>query len=62
MLPDKDHPLWKLAQSVVTLVGLIVLVTHGFDGAHAGGVDVADATGAGSLALGGKLLYQWMQS
>ena len=56
--PEKDHPAWKLAQSIVALVGLAILVFHGIDGGHAGGVDVEDGAGVAALGLAGKLVYQ----
>lgn len=30
-LPDKDHPIWKVAQSLIALVGLGILTIHGVD-------------------------------
>ncbi|MGH7177885.1 MAG: hypothetical protein ACREJC_10925 [Tepidisphaeraceae bacterium] len=57
MLPDKDHPLWKLAQSLVALAGIGLLVIHSLYGGHAG-LDLSDAAGAGGGLLGAKLIYQ----
>lgn len=52
-MPDKDHPLWKTLQMLISLIGILVTVLHGLEGGHHGAVDVGDATGAvgGMLAL-----------
>lgn len=57
MLPDKDHPLWKTAQTACAVIGIGILVWHLEHGAS--GVD-ADAVvaGGGGLAVGAKLLWQ----
>ena len=55
-----DHPLWKLAQSLIALAGLYLLATHGVslaEGLHSG-PDLGDAAGIGGAALAGKLIYQ----
>lgn len=44
-LPPADHPIWKLLQGLVSLAGLLILVTHGIDGGHTGGPDLEDAAG-----------------
>lgn len=56
-LPDKDHPLWKLAQSLVALLGLVLAARHAAIGEHVA-VDLSDAAGLGGAALGAKLLLQ----
>lgn len=56
--PEKDHPVWTLAQSIVALIAILVLVLHP-NGAHRGSVpDMNDAAGMGGLALAAKLLWQ----
>ena len=53
-----NHPIWKLAQSIVALVGLSIVAFHGIDGGHIGGVDLEDGAGVAGLGLAGKLVYQ----
>lgn len=60
-LPEKDHPVWKLAQSIVALVPLLWVSYHAWHG-HAGGVDLSDAAGVGGAALAMKLLVQQFKS
>jgi len=55
-LPDKDHPIWKLAQSIVAIAGLAVFAAFGLD--HAPAIDLDTAAGLGGAAVGSKLLYQ----
>lgn len=56
-LPPADHPLWKILQSLICLIGLAILVTHGVDGGHVGvGLDPEDGAGAIGLLAGGNLL------
>ena len=56
--PDKDHPVWTLAQSVVALIAVLILVAHP-NGAHQATMpDMNDAAGLGGLALAAKLLWQ----
>jgi hypothetical protein len=62
MMPDKDHPVWKTLQIAFTVIGLVVLVVHGVDGAHDGAVDVSDVGGVASVGVGVKLLLQqWLK-
>ena len=61
-LPPADHPIWKLLQALVSLVGLAILVMHGVDGGHAGGVDVEDGAGALGLGAAGHLAYRLLKS
>lgn len=49
--PPADHPAWKILQSLIGLAALIILVAHGVDGGHQGGVDLEDGIGL----LGGGL-------
>lgn len=48
--PDRDHPIWKIVQALISLAGLLVVVRHGLLHAHAGRLDATDAVGA-TLAL-----------
>lgn len=59
-LPEKDHPVWKLAQSIVALVPILWVSYHAAHG-HTSGVDLSDAAGAGGAALAIKLLVQQMK-
>lgn len=60
-LLEKDHPVWKLAQGLVSIGLVLVLVTHGLDGAHQGGLDGTDIAGAGGAALGARLVWAWIR-
>ena len=59
-MPDKDHPIWKLAQGLIALAGLIWLGSHGMS------LETLDADGAATGAVGvgitGKLVYQFLKS
>lgn len=57
----KDHPIWKVAQGLVSIGLVLVLVTHGLEGAHQGGLDGADMAGAGGAALGARLIWGWIR-
>ena len=52
-LPDKTHPIWKIAQSGLMLVGLIYWVEM-----EKNGVATHEAIGMGSGVLLGKLAHQ----
>lgn len=43
-LPPKDHPIWKLAQMGISLVGLMLVARHGLLQSHAG-PDTTDVLG-----------------
>lgn len=59
-MPDKDHPIWKLAQSIIALIGIVWFSYHSVS---AGNVDTDGvASGVGSGILSGKLLYQYLRS
>lgn len=57
-LPPADHPIWKLLQTVVCVVGLAVLTMHGVDGGHGAGLDVEDVSGGVGALAGANLLRQ----
>lgn len=61
-LPPSDHPVWKILQGLISLVGLAILATHGIDGGHTGGVDVEDGAGVVGLGVAGRMLYQTFKS
>jgi hypothetical protein len=48
-IPDRDHPIWKLAQACVSGFCLIILIWHLHTGVHTG-MDSKDVVG-GALAL-----------
>lgn len=50
MLPADTHPIWKLLQQALSLVGVAILAYHGMEGGHVGGVDAVDLAG-GALVL-----------
>lgn len=56
-LLDAAHPVWRLAQGIVAIVGIWVAAAHG----HAGGVDASDAAGVGGAALAGRLAWLWIR-
>lgn len=59
-LPDKDHPAWKLAQSVVTVIGLAIVVWHLRE--HGDNLSIGEgASGAVGVGLGGKLAVQFLR-
>lgn len=57
---DARHPIWKVAQGIVSIGGLVVLAYHGAEGAHGSGfgIDLSDAAGLGGAALAGKMAWQ----
>lgn len=63
-LPDKDHPVWKIIQTLVSALCIGFFSFHGIsEGAgHSLNPDVNDAAGVGGLALAVKLIFQWMNS
>lgn len=57
-IPPADHPLWKVLQSSVAVIGLSVMVLHGMDGGHTvGAVDVEDGASLIGIGAAAKLLY-----
>lgn len=52
-LPDKDHPAWKLLQSLIGLLALIIWVSN-----ENNGVATHEAVGMGGAALMGSLAGQ----
>ena len=62
-LPDKDHPAWKIGQTLAFAVLVGVLAIHGEDGGHAASgkgfhLDLNDLLGAGGVAGFAKLWFQ----
>jgi len=56
--PPPDHPLWKLAQSLIALLALLIIVVHPTGAHHAAVPDMNDLIGVGGVGLAGKLLWQ----
>lgn len=57
-LPDKDHPAWRVAQAIVTVVGLMVVVWHLDHAPHKDGVDSTEIIGSAlALKLVGELVH-----
>ena len=57
-----DHPIWKVAQSVVGVIGLTILVTHGVDGGHQStGLDREDLAGAVGMVAAGNVARQLLK-
>lgn len=50
IIPDKDHPVWKILQGVISLLGLIIFLFH--TDIHG---DVAGVAGVGGAV---HLLYK----
>lgn len=64
-LIDKDHPVWKLAQSIVALALLYLLTKEGIqvvNSAHSITPDFSDIGGMAGLGIAGKLIYQYFKS
>lgn len=61
-LPPKDHPIWKVLQGAISLVGLLILVIHGVDGGHTTGLDASDGAGAVGVGLAGRLAWLFFRT
>lgn len=60
-MPEKDHPVWKLAQSLVSVIGLGILAFHFAD--HTEGLNAQEAvSGAVGGGIGLKLATQFIQN
>lgn len=51
-LPDKDHPVWKILQNLLTILILLLVAKHAISLDHTNGLDVTDIIG---MIAGGKL-------
>lgn len=61
-LPPADHPIYKVLQAAISVIGLAILVTHGMDGGHVGtGLDLEDASGGVGLLAGANLVRQLLK-
>lgn len=59
-MPDKDHPVWKLLQSLVSLGGLAILAWHFGD--HSDGLSGKEAvSGLVGGGLASKLAVQFVR-
>jgi hypothetical protein len=46
-LPDKDHPIWKLAQMVLSIIILAMVAKHGLNDISGHALDLTDVIGGG---------------
>lgn len=54
--PPADHPVWKLAQGAISLVGLVIIVWHLHTHDHPG-VDSTDVVGGGlAVKFAGEII------
>ena len=51
-----SHPIWKIVQSFIALVGIAVFAIYGLD--HVPALDLDSAAGLGGAAIASKLIYQ----
>lgn len=58
-LPNKNHPIWKLMQSVIALIALFIFIYHGHEGLR---FDMNDASGVVGMGVIVKLIYQFIKS
>lgn len=53
ILPPVDHPIWKLAQTLATVLLLLVAARHGMAGQHDAAVSTIDFSDLAGLVGGG---------
>lgn len=65
-LPEKDHPVWKLAQSLVALAALAIWAYHGEWGPptpiQEAGTHTPDMIGLMGSGVAAKLAWQFFRS